>query len=266
MPSLPQTQHDFQQYVLRGETAIETHVVGTSRLSVATRLGIYGGGYGARLTEALQANFPMLAKLLGESDFATLAAEYIRSHDSTFASIRYYGAQLAVFLAREPAYAAAPILAEFARWEWAIAGIFDAADAVPVEVSVMATLAPERWAGLKLAFHPAIECMELTWNVAPIWKALSQDLEPPSLELADPPEQWLLWRRDLEVYFRSLTAAETAALDAARGGASFGEICAALSDRVTEAQAPAQAAGFLREWLQSGLITGISDITSAADV
>lgn len=265
MTSLPQIQHDFQQYMLRGETAIEAHVVGTSRLTVATRLGIYGGGYGARLTEALQSNFPMLAQLLGESDFETLAAEYVRSHDSTFASIRYYGARMAEFLAREPAYAAAPILAEFARWEWAIAGIFDAADAVPVDVNVMATLAPQRWAGLKIAFHPAIERVELAWNVPPIWKALSQDLEPPSAELVDPPEQWLLWRRDLEVYFRSLTAAETTALDAARGGASFGEICTALCNCVTEAEAPAQAAGFLREWLQSGLITGISDITSATD-
>ncbi len=183
----------------------------------------------------------------------------MRSHDSTFASIRYYGARMAEFLAQEPVYAAAPILAEFARWEWAIAGIFDAADAVPVDLDVMASLAPERWASLKFAFHPAIARMELTWNVPPIWKALSQDREPPGAELVEPPEQWLLWRRDLEVYFRSLTATETAALDAARSGASFGEICAALCDCVTEARAPAQAAGFLREWLQSGLITSATD-------
>jgi len=265
MASLPQIQHDFQQFMLRGETAIESHIVGTSRVPVATRLGIYGGGYGARLTEALQSNFPMLAQLLGESDFTTLAAEYVRSHDSTFASIRYYGARMAEFLAQEPAYAAAPILAEFARWEWAIAGIFDAADAVSVDLNVMASFAPERWADLKFAFQPAIERVELTWNVPPIWKALSHELEPPSAELVDPPEQWLLWRRDLEVYFRSLTATETMALDAARSGASFGAICTALYECVTEAEAPAQAAGFLREWLQSGLITGMSDITSATD-
>ena len=265
MTSLPRIQHDFQQYLLRGETAIEAHVVGTSRVPIATRLGIYGGGYGARLTEALQSNFPMLAQLLGEPDFETLAAQYVRSHDSTFASIRYYGARMAEFLGQEPAYAAAPILAEFARWEWAIAGIFDAADAVPVDLNVMASFAPEHWVGLKFAFHPAIERVDLTWNVPPIWKALSQDLEPPGAQLPDPPEQWLLWRRDLEVYFRSLTAAETAALDAARSGASFGEICTTLCGCVTEADAPAHAAGFLREWLQSGLITGISGITSATD-
>lgn len=245
--------------MLRGDTMIESHVVGTSRVPIATRLGIYGGGYGARLTEALQMNFPMLAKLLGEEGFATLAADYVRSHDSTFPSIRYYGAQMAGFLAQEPEYAAAPILAEFARWEWAIAGIFDAADAGPVGVEVMTTVAPERWAGLEFGFHPAIERMDLSWNVPPIWKALSQDFEPPAPELADPPEHWLLWRGDLEVYFRSLTATEAAALDAARSGASFGEICTALCAWVTEARAPAQAAGFLREWLQSGLITSATD-------
>ena len=258
MARLPQIQLDFQQYMLRADPAIEAHVVGTARVPIATRLAIYGGGYGARLTEALQTNFPRLATLLGESDFETLAAQYIRSHDSTFASIRYYGAELAQFLEQEPVYAAAPILAEFARWEWGIAAIFDAADAAAVEVGVMATVPPERWAHIRLEFHPALQQMELMWNVPPIWKALSNEQEPPVATLSQEPERWLLWRNDLEVYFRSLTGTEAAALDAARSGASFGELCAALCDQVSEAQAPAQAAGFLREWLQSGLITSVS--------
>jgi len=66
--------------------------------------------------------------------------------------------------------------------------------------------------------------------------------------------EWLLWRQDLRTYFRSLQPAEVAALEAARAGQSFGELCAVLSEEIGEAEAPAKAAGFLKDWIESGLI------------
>lgn len=281
---LMQVQEEFQRYLLRGDCAIEDRVVGTSRVPVATRLAIYGGGYGARLIEALQTNFPMLARLLGETDFEKMAAEYIRSHDSTFASIRYYGDRLAEFLKQEPAYASVPVLAEMARWEWAMTEVFDAADAAPAELAAMAQVSPEHWADLRFAWHPSIRRLALAWNVPQVWKALaSQEAhsdtgtetdsdcgcdsdtdtvsqpERPEVTLADGEAQWLLWRNGLEIFFRSLTPGEAAALDRARDGGTFGEVCDVLCGYTDEDAAPAQAAGFLREWLQAGMITGILD-------
>lgn len=256
MAKLTQVQGDFQQYLLRGETSIEQHVLGTERVSVATRLEIYGGGYGARLTEALETTFPVLAQLLGEGDFAELAGAYIRSHDSTFASIRYYGGALAEFLARDPAYAEIPVLSELARWEWMMTETFDAADAPASDASALADLAPGEWAELRFQWHPSIRRLPLWWNVPQIWNALTRQTQQPEAKLAAEAEQWLLWRKDLEIFFRSLAPAEAAALDAARTGSSFGELCELLCTWVDETAAPAQAAGFLREWLQSGLIVG----------
>ena len=69
--------------------------------------------------------------------------------------------------------------------------------------------------------------------------------------------QWLLWRQDLRTYFRSLQPEEAAALDAAREGRAFGELCGLLSAQLGEAQAPAKAAGFLREWVESGLLIAV---------
>ena len=97
---LAQVQGDFQAYLLQGERAIEAHVLGTTRVPVATRLAIYGDAYGSRLAEALASNFPALAQLLGETDFQQLAVAYVRAHESPFFSIRYYGDHLAEFLAR----------------------------------------------------------------------------------------------------------------------------------------------------------------------
>ncbi|HEY0341792.1 MAG TPA: DNA-binding domain-containing protein [Steroidobacteraceae bacterium] len=255
MGHLPQIQGDFQSYLLRGDATIEAHVVGTERVPVATRLSIYGDGYVARLTEALQANFPVLGELLGEADFAQLATTYVRSHDSPFFSIRYYGNALADFLATDSGYASAPVLAEIARWEWAMTEVFDAADADPLGVSDLANVAPDEWAMLRFGLHPSVRRLALAWNAPQIWKAVSDGGEPPEVEFSPEPVEWLLWRQDLRTYFRSLQPGEAGALEAAREGRSFGELCGLLCAEFGEEAAPARAAAFLRDWVESGLLT-----------
>ena len=255
MSGLARLQGDFQDYLLRASEAVGAHVFGTARVPVATRLGIYAGAYRSRLAEALQSNFPALAKLLGEADFHTLAAEYVRTHDSPYFSIRYYGDALPQFLCAHEDYAAAPVLAELARWEWTMTGVFDAADAAPLTHEALARVAPQQWAQLRFAWHPSVRRLALSWNVPQIWQALSEDGERPQASLNAAPLQWLLWRHELTTYFRSLTHTEAAVLDAARNGWPFGELCELLCGELGEAQAPAHAAALLRDWVGSGLIS-----------
>jgi hypothetical protein len=256
MATLARTQDDFQAYMLRKEATIEAHVVGTSRVPVATRLAIYGDGYASRLIEALEANYPALAKLLG-ADFITLGTAYVRAHDSRFRSVRYYGADLAAFLAAQPEYARAPVLAELARWEWAMTEAFDAADAAPLDTGALARVAPEQWAHLRFTFHPALRRLALFWNVPPLWKAHTNDTERPQLSMSEEAGEWLLWREDLRTFFRSLQKPEAQALDAARDGATFGELCEGLANHFPENEVPMRAAGYLRQWVDSGIVTGL---------
>jgi hypothetical protein len=274
---LPDIQEAFQRFLLAGDSEINACVVGTERVPVETRLGIYGDGYRSRLIEALQTSFPVLADLLGETDFHTLAAQYVNAHESTFFSIRYYGDQLADFLAGDAEYSKAPILAELARWEWAMAAAFDAADAEPIDISAFAQLAPEDWAELRFEWSPAVQVIELEWNVPQLWKAVTEGTERPepslSVELgvstrpdaslsADPgvsarPVSYLIWRRELQIYFRPLAQQEAAVIAAARAGHSFGELCVLLCEHLDESEASLHAAGYLRGWVESGLISSI---------
>ena len=257
MTRLPQIQDAFQGYLLRGDDAVQALVVGTERVPIETRLSIYGDGYCSRLIEALQANFPVLSELLGEADFAALGTVYVRSHDSPFFSIRYYGNALADFLATEPEYSGAPVLADLARWEWMMTEVFDAADAEAVTVANLAQLAPEEWAELRFGLHPSVRRLGLAWNAPQIWNAVSDKEEPPEVEFSATPVEWVLWRQELRTYFRSLQPGEAGALQAVRDGQSFGELCTLLCAEFGEEAAPSQAAGFLRAWVESGMLTAV---------
>jgi hypothetical protein len=247
-------QEAFQRFLLAADSEIESHVVGTERVPVRTRLGIYGDGYRSRLIEVLESSYPVLANLLGEADFHTLAAKYIATHESSFFSIRYYGHELADFLAADAEYSQAPLLAELAKWEWAMAAAFDAADAEPIDSGVFAQVAPEDWAELRFEWSPSVQVIALEWNVPELWKAVTGETERPEPSLNLQQASWLIWRRELQIYFRPVAVEEAAVIAAARAGQSFGELCVLLCEHLDESEASLHAAGFLRGWVQSGLI------------
>ena len=87
---------------------------------------------------------------------------------------------------------------------------------------------------------------------------MSRDETPPRPDGADHPVPWLLWRQNLQNYFRSMAADEAAALDAALRGVTFGEICEALAEWLPDEEIPLRAASLLGTWADSGIIVAIS--------
>jgi hypothetical protein len=258
MTNLARIQWDFQECLLRGTGAIHAHVVGTERVPAEVRLAIYSNAYAARLVDALKANYPATAKLLGDHDFQELATEYVAAHDSRLFSIRFYGHELASFLSNNPRYRPVPFLADLARWEWTMNDVFDAADAEPLEVKALVHKSPGDWASMRFTFHPSLRSLALHWNVPQVWKALMNDADRPRAAVSREATTWLLWRQDLKEFFRPLTVPEEHALVAARAGEPFGDICAILCEHMPEDEAPARAAELLRNWTESGLITALS--------
>ena len=62
--------------------------------------------------------------------------------------------------------------------------------------------------------------------------------------------------------FRSIDAAESAALTVANTRGTFGEICEALGQEIGAAEAPPRAASILRGWFGDEII---ADLTVGAD-
>jgi hypothetical protein len=255
---LRELQQQLQQAVLGNPSGIAAAIEDAPPLPVAERLAIYRHAYGARLTEALGDTYPALRAVLGDEDFETLCAAFIAGHPSVHRSIRWYGAELAQFLEQEPPFAGQPILAELARLEWTLSAVFDAADATPVPRAALAAVEPAAWNDLRFEFHPSVRRLPLCWNTVAVWRAMTNGEAAPAPQRAERAVPWLVWRQELQNYFRSLTADEAAALDAALRGARFGEICGLLGEWLDAGEIPGRAAGFLAAWADGGLLTGLS--------
>jgi hypothetical protein len=246
MMKLAQLQQAFQAQVLRGEGGIEREVIGDARSAVATRLGVYVNAYGARLVEVLGESFPALRMALGPTFFERSIGDFVRQHPSRFRSARAYGEELSSWLATHLDGTRARGVADLARFEWAMADAFDAADAVALAPSELADIDPAAWPRLQFTFSQTLQRLNLTSNAVAWWRFACATQPRPSRWRPTCTQHWLIWRRDLAVLYRRLSQAETQALDAARAGSCFGELCARLS--------AAQAARLLHDWVTAGLI------------
>jgi len=256
-PSLIELQRDLQSHLLAADDTIIEAIVDAPPLPTLERLGIYRNAYRVRLIEALDDTYPVLHAVLGDEVFAALGEEFVAAHPSVHRSIRWYGSEVAEFLRQQPPYAEQPIFAELALLEWTLAEVFDAADAEPKPRAALSAIDPSAWSELHFEFHPSLRRLDLKWNTTAVWQAMSHEETPPDPECAEYPVSWLLWRQDLQNYFRSMPADEAAALESALRGENFGEICAALAEWLPEEEIPLRAAGLLGLWADSGIIVAI---------
>ncbi len=256
--SLRQLQMSLQAHLLGEPSAIAEAIVDAPPLPALERLGIYRNAYQVRLIDALHDTYPVLHAVLGDEDFFALGEAFVAAHPSIHRSIRWYGGELAEFLGTSAPYAEQPIFSELALLEWTLAEVFDSADAEPVQRAALAAVDPAAWSELRFEFHPSLRRLSLLWNTVAVWRAMSRDETPPDPECAEYPVPWLLWRQDLQNYFRSMTADEAAALDAALNGGNFGDVCEALKPHLPEDDIPLRAASLLGLWTDSAMIVAIN--------
>lgn len=258
MTRLSALQAQFQSYLLGGDRAIEALTVGSGRLPARDRLAVYADAYRLRLLEVLVEDFPGLKGMMGDAAFERLGAAYIDACPSDHPSVRWFGRRLAGFLRDGGSYREQPVLAEMAAFEWTQGEVMDAADSPGLGVDALGEIPPQAWARMGITFQSALRQLDLGWNVPQLWQAVHDESDtPPAPERCDPPVFWLLWRKGLEVHWRSLDDDERYAIDAARDGRAFGDICEGLLARSHDDQVPLRAAGYLKRWITDELVAGI---------
>ena len=258
MKRLRELQLRFQDYLIGINEDIEDDIVSSPNALAKHRLGAYYNAYRIRLIDILAVDYSAIEKHLGRDTFENLALDYLKVFPSQQPSVRWFGQHLSEYLDKHCDRDDHEFLAEIASFEWAQGLVFDADNEATIfQLEDMAQVPPEAWPTLTIAFKPALQWLDLNWNVSPYAVAIDGDEPTPEPHRDDIPLRWLLWRKNRNPNWRSLDVHEAWAIEAAHQGANFAEICEGLCEWVSEDQVAMVAAGLLKQWVSDELVTKV---------
>lgn len=225
----------------------------------AAGMAVYRNGYRARLLDVLADSYARTARLVGAEAFHQAAAHHLIAHPPSAWTIDRAGEGFADTCAA--LFANDPDVAELAWLEWAMQSAFTAADEAPLThadfAAATAGFDAADWEQLVLVPIAGTALRPVTHDLTQLWRSRAQDADQPIVERLETPQWLLVWREGEEAVFALLSDHEGEALNAALHGASFGDICTHVAERLAPEEAAATAGAILNHWLELGLIGSV---------
>ncbi len=194
--------------------------------------------------DALEANFPSVARLVGSDWFRAAAALFVAAQPPDDARMLRYGGNFADFLQDFEPARELPYLADVARLDRCWTEAHAAVDA-PTDPAFLGTLSPDALAATRVAPHPAARWRWFdSQPIFTIWSR-NRDESADASEIAWQAEGALLTRPQGAVIWREASPADCAFLDACSGGALLPDAAAAALQAQPDADLAALLAGLL---------------------
>jgi len=205
MASLREIQQSFAAAFLFGEDAGAARHVVENGIATERRIGIYRNNTRMNFRSTLEAAFPVVLRLAGPEWFRQTALAYMQEHPSSRGNLHYVGESFAVYLERLLADTPYAYFADVARLEWAYQEVLVAADADPLELSALRSVAAEDYERLVFRLHPAARVLHSRFPVLAIWKAnQSDDDQCERIDLDSGAQHLLAIRRSDHVELREI--------------------------------------------------------------
>lgn len=214
--SLREAQRDFSDAVLNDDSASIRARIRPGRFGAERHLQIYRNNVDASLTDALEAVFPVIARLVGEDCFRGCGRHYLRHAPPATGNLHDFGEHFPEFLSSFEPVRELSYLPDVARLEWAWHRAFHAADAPPLSRDTLAQVAPEKYRELRFALHPSAQFVASEYPVLRIWQTNQPNAstEGDIVDLDEGGVRLLVVRRDITVEIEPLDRGEYALLDA----------------------------------------------------
>ena len=254
MPPWPELQGAFAA-ALRDPAAPPPGAIGkTGGAPSAKRFSVYRNNVAVSLIDALAANFPVTAALIGEVPFAALARGFMADHLPKTPMLMEYGDGFADFVAGFEPLAALGYLADIARLERAWTTAYNAADLDLTGIEALSAIAPDDLEVTVFEFHPAVGLVRSPYPVASIWFAhQGEDTEAALKALPRDGEDVIVTRPVADVQIRRLPAGAAVFVARLLDGDTLGK-AAETAANADEAFDAATAIGGLFE---SGAVVGL---------
>lgn len=232
------------------------HLTPSSKMTARERLDVYRFGYKARLVECLEDDYEVLAATLGHEDFEALCHAYIDRHPSNLPNLNFYGRFMPAFAKEHRGV----FHGELAALEWALVEVLHSETSGPLDVSKLAALPPDQWAGARFTRSCALRIFDFEYPVNRYFQKRyvdEEDVPVPEKEAS----AVAVYRKDTRLWRMDLTPAMKSVLFPLVNGATFGEALANLEETITDAEALTHAAQNLmvwfREWTDAGFFAQV---------
>lgn len=220
--SLADLQSAFRAVCLGRDAPDLTALVDGARIGADARLRIYRHHVFDSLSTALAATFSTVQALVGEAFFRALARDYIAATPPSVPVLSEYGADFAAFVERHERARALVYLADAARLDWALNRAYSSDAGVPLTSAHLAALPPLVVERLRLRLRPGVSLLRSPYPVDRIW-AISRGHEDGTVDLASGGVALVVFQRDDDAAFASLSLGEWTLLDACDGSATLTE-------------------------------------------
>jgi hypothetical protein len=196
--------------------------------------------------DALQANYPAVARLMGDAWFRAAASVYVRKHPPRVPMLLEYGVDFDRFLAGFAPARELPYLPAVARLDRLWTEAHAAADEPALEARALAGLEGEQLAALRLCPHAAARWAWFELPAYTIWSRQRQESG------AGEDEAEVTWHGEGALLVRPLDAVRWISLD--KAGCAFMDACAGGATLLEAAEAvPAGGiSGLLASLLAAG--------------
>jgi hypothetical protein len=138
---------------------------------LATRFAVYRNNSAVAAIDALKAQFPTVALLVGDEAFAGLARLFAQTYPPRSPVLGDYGASFPAFLETFPGIGETPYLADSARLDWACLSARRAPEAEPRGAARLAELDPARIGQQRARLHPSLALVASDWPILAIANA-----------------------------------------------------------------------------------------------
>jgi len=218
------------------------------------RFDVYAQMYFFRLLDAIRADLPKVAAVLGDGPFQNLITDYLLVHPSGNPSLRHAAASLPEFLETPDQRERYRLdLADLARLDLARLDAFFAPDAATLGRAALQSVPPAAWPDLRLRLAPSTRLLRLDTGALDMWSAVDEGRPVPPGDRGVVGA--LVWRAGFKVLHRRTRATEHEALLALDAGEPFSLACEILAnDTADEGPPPEQAVlAALGRWLDDGI-------------
>ncbi|VTU34970.1 hypothetical protein H4CHR_03537 [Variovorax sp. PBS-H4] len=246
--------HDaFAQALFTPETVADPAV---RQLAAQPAFAVYRNTVMKGCIDALEANFPAVARLVGSEWFRAAAALHAAANPPRDGRLLHYGDGFADFLQRFEPAAELPYLPDVARLDALWREVHAAGNAPPLDAAWLASQGPERLGTLVLRLHPATRWAWFEEQpIYSIWARNRGSAQGENEELAWPGEGALLTRPADAVTWRAIGRPGCAFLDACAAGLSLAE----AAEQALAFDAECDLKTLLEDLLRAGAFSTLSD-------